>query len=104
MLSPFSPLWVMPITSMKNLALSANLAVKISTWPRWAMSRMGSGGMGPFLSIAVITSILPNRAREHQDQIVGRHGRDLGRRQAGFLRERVQIGQVAHAPVRILRP
>ena len=41
---------------------------------------------------------------EGQHQIVGRHRQGLGERQAGALRERLQIVQVAHAPFGVFRP
>src|ERR1700726_3975392 len=36
---------VMPITSTKNFRLSSGAGVSNSIWPRWARSKIGSGGI-----------------------------------------------------------
>src|SRR6202047_1568981 len=36
---------VMPITSTKNFRLSSGFGVSNSIWPRWARSKIGSGGI-----------------------------------------------------------
>src|ERR1041385_8682972 len=64
MLSPFSPLCVMPMTSMKNLRLSSNFGVSISRCPRWAMSIFGSDCMAAlWLQTVVLIHALAARSQ-----------------------------------------
>src|SRR5882757_8581716 len=42
---------VMPITSTKNFRLSSGFGVSRSRWPRWAISKIGSGVMAKSFSV-----------------------------------------------------
>ena len=89
----------MPITSMKNLRLSSNFGVRISTWPRWAMSWIGSACIDILLLSA---STLPAGTGKGQHQIVRRHIYSLSKNQSASGGKCGKVARIAHAPARVL--
>src|SRR5882757_10222964 len=54
----------MPMTSTKNFRLSSGFGVSISMWPRWAMSKIGSGVIASLLKCTPAWGLVVRDARQ----------------------------------------